>query len=88
MVLCANLSSRGCYSSVFGEQAILTGGIPTLIKESFNALVSKGYNPTVAWFVCYYEVKAIIDLFYDKGFEFLATSIRDNGAEYGGFSKW
>ena len=73
-------------TDLFGEQAILTGGIPTLIKESFNALVSKGYNPTVAWFVCYYEVKAIIDLFYDKGFEFLNNSI-SNVAEYGGFSK-
>ena len=73
-------------TDLFGEQAILTGGIPTLIKESFNALVSKGYNPTVAWFVCYYEVKAIIDLFYDKGFEFLNDSI-SNVAEYGGFSK-
>ncbi|OUW11114.1 MAG: ketol-acid reductoisomerase [Candidatus Pelagibacter sp. TMED166] len=73
-------------TDLFGEQAILTGGIPSLIKESFNTLVNKGYSPIVAWFVCYYEVKAIIDLFYDKGFEYLNNSI-SNIAEYGGFTR-
>ena len=73
-------------TDLFGEQAILTGGIPSLIKKSFDVLVNHGYSPTVAWFVCYYEVKAIIDLFYDKGFDHLNKSI-SNIAEYGGHTR-
>ena len=73
-------------TDLFGEQAILTGGIPSLIKKSFDVLVDHGYSPTVAWFVCYYEVKAIIDLFYDKGFDHLNKSI-SNIAEYGGHTR-
>ena len=73
-------------TDLFGEQAILTGGIPSLIKKSFDVLVNHGYSPTVAWFVCYYEVKAIIDLFYDKGFNHLNKSI-SNIAEYGGHTR-
>ena len=73
-------------TDLFGEQAILTGGIPSLIKKSFDVLLEHGYSPTVAWFVCYYEVKAIIDLFYDKGFDHLNKSI-SNIAEYGGHTR-
>ena len=73
-------------SDIFGEQAILTGGIPSLIKNSFDILVEEGYSPIVAWFVCYYEVKSIIDLFHEHGFEFLNDSI-SNLAEYGGLTR-
>ena len=73
-------------SDIFGEQTILTGGIPFLIKSSFDTLVEEGYSPIVAWFVCYYEVKSIVDLFHQNGFEFLNNSI-SNLAEYGGLTK-
>ena len=73
-------------TDIFGEQAILTGGIPALIRNSVDVLVESGYSPVVAWFVCYYEVKSIIDLFHDKGFEFLNHSI-SNLAEYGGLTR-
>ena len=70
-------------TDLFGEQAVLTGGIPRLIKESFKVLVESGYNPIVAWFVTYYEVKLIVDLFNEKGFQFMNDAISDT-AEYGG----
>ena len=62
-------------TDIFGEQVILTGSIPNIIKESFNVLLEEGYNPEVAWLVCYYEVKNIVESFHDKGFEFLNDSI-------------
>ena len=70
-------------SDIFGEQTILTGGLPKLIQKSFNTLVDNGYSSAVAWLVCYYEVKLIVDSFHDKGFEYLNNSI-SNLAEYGG----
>ena len=73
-------------TDIFGEQVILTGSIPNIIKESFNVLLEEGYNPEVAWLVCYYEVKNIVESFHDKGFEFLNDSI-SNLAEYGGFTR-
>ena len=73
-------------TDIFGEQAILTGGIPALIRNSFDVLVESGYSPIVAWFVCYYEVKSIIDLFHENGFDFLNKSI-SNLAEYGGLTR-
>ena len=53
-------------TDIFGEQVVLTGGIPSIIKESFNVLLEAGYSPIVAWFVCYYEVKSIIMLLDKK----------------------
>ena len=73
-------------TDIFGEQVILTGSIPNIIKESFNVLLEEGYSPEVVWLVCYYEVKNIVDSFHDKGFEFLNDSI-SNLAEYGGFTR-
>jgi len=73
-------------SDIFGEQTILTGGLPHLMKASFDVLVNSGYSPEVAWLVCYYEVKSIIDSFHSKGFEFLNQSI-SNLAEYGGVTR-
>jgi len=70
-------------TDLFGEQAVLTGGIPRLIQNSFKVMVESGYSPIVAWFVSYYEVKLIVDLFNKKGFQFMNDAISDT-AEYGG----
>mgnify|MGYP006125613277 CR=1 FL=1 len=73
-------------TDIFGEQAILTGGLPFLINSAFNTLIKNGYSPTTAWFVCYYEVKTIVDLFHKKGFSDFYQMISDT-ARYGGLSK-
>ena len=73
-------------TDLFGEQAILTGGIPWLLNKSFKVLLEEGYDPVVSWFVCYYELKTIVDLFHDKGFDYLFDSISDT-AKYGGLYK-
>ena len=70
-------------TDLFGEQVVLTGGIPRLIQNSFKVMVESGYSPIVAWFVSYYEVKLIVDLFNEKGFQFMNDAISDT-AEYGG----
>ena len=70
-------------TDLFGEQVVLTGGIPKLIQNSFKVLVESGYSPIVAWFVSYYEVKLIVDLFNENGFQFMNSAISDT-AEYGG----
>jgi len=70
-------------TDLFGEQVLLTGGIPYIIDKSLKVLIEAGYSPVVAWFVCYYEIKTIIDLFHDKGLEYLYDAISDT-AKYGG----
>jgi ketol-acid reductoisomerase len=70
-------------TDLFGEQVILTGGIPKLIQNSFKVMVESGYSPITAWFVSYYEVKLIVDLFNENGFQFMNDAISDT-AEYGG----
>ena len=52
-------------TDLFGEQALLTGGIPMMIDKSLKVLLEEGYSPIVAWFVCYYEIKMIVDLFHE-----------------------
>ena len=73
-----------CETDLFGEQVVLCGGIPKLIRMSFNTLVESGYQPVVAWFVCFYEVKMIVDLFFEKGFDYMNEAISDT-AEFGGY---
>ena len=73
-------------TDLFGEQIILTGGIPKLIQLSFKVLLEEGYSPVTAWFVCYYELKTIVDMFHSKGFEFMNSAISDT-AEYGGITR-
>ena len=51
-------------TDLYGEQVLLTGGIPMMIEKSLKVLLENGYSPVVAWFVCYYEVKMIVDLFH------------------------
>ena len=73
-------------TDLFGEQMVLTGGIPKLIQSSYKALHEGGYSPAIAWMVCYYELKTIVDMFHSKGFEFMNNSISDT-AEYGGITR-
>jgi len=73
-------------TDLFGEQIILTGGIPKLIQSSYKVLLEDGYSPVTAWFVCYYELKTIVDMFHSKGFEFMNSAISDT-AEYGGITR-
>ena len=73
-------------TDLFGEQSILTGGLPKLLQKSFKVLLERGYSPVVSWFVCYYELKTIVDMFHDKGFEYLNDAISDT-AEYGGITR-
>ena len=83
--ICETTFEEEVETDLFGEQVILTGGIPMLIRKSFNVLVKEGYNPIVAWLVCYYEVKSIVDSFHDIGLKQL-NSIISNIAEYGGYT--
>ncbi len=73
-------------TDLFGEQVLLTGSIPYMISKSLKVLLEDGYSPEVAWFVCYYEIKTIVDLFHEKGFDFLYKSISDT-ARYGGITR-
>ena len=73
-------------TDLFGEQTILTGGLPKLLQSSFKVLLERGYSPVVAWFVCYYELKTIVDMFHQNGFEYLNNAISDT-AEYGGITR-
>ena len=73
-------------TDIFGEQILLTGGIPKIIQSSYNVLFEAGYSPAVSWLVCYYELKTIVDMFHKKGFEFMNNAISDT-AEYGGITR-
>lgn len=73
-------------SDLFGEQTILTGGIPHLIINAFNTLVTRGFQPVVAWLVCFYEVKLIVDLFSDIGLSNMQDAISTT-AQYGGSTR-
>jgi ketol-acid reductoisomerase len=71
-------------TDLFGEQAVLCGGATELIKAGFDTLVEAGYQPEVAYFECLHELKLIVDLLYEGGFEKMRYSISDT-AEYGDF---
>jgi len=68
-------------SDLFGEQAVLCGGLTSLIKKGFETLVEAGYQPEVAYFECLHEVKLIVDLIYEGGLGRMRYSI-SNTAEY------
>ena len=70
-------------TDLFGEQSLLTGALPMMIEKSLKVLLEDGYSPTVAWFVCYYEIKMIVDLFHEKGLGYLYNAISDT-ARFGG----
>jgi ketol-acid reductoisomerase len=73
-------------TDLFGEQAVLCGGITALIQAGFDTLVEAGYAPEMAYFECLHETKLIVDLIYEGGLANMRYSI-SNTAEYGDFSR-
>jgi ketol-acid reductoisomerase len=71
-------------SDLFGEQAVLCGGLSSLIKAGFETLVAAGYQPELAYFECLHETKLIVDLIYQGGLSYMRYSISDT-AEYGDY---
>lgn len=71
-------------TDLFGEQSVLCGGATELIKAGFDTLVEAGYQPEIAYFECLHELKLIVDLLYEGGFERMRYSVSDT-AEYGDY---
>ena len=71
-------------TDLFGEQAVLCGGVTELIKTGFEVLTEAGYEPVNAYFECLHEMKLIVDLIYEGGFQKMRHSI-SNTAEYGDY---
>ena len=71
-------------TDLFGEQAVLCGGVTALMKAGFETLVEAGYDPKNAYFECIHEMKLIVDLIYKGGFSMMRYSISDT-AEYGDY---
>lgn len=71
-------------TDLFGEQAVLCGGVCQLMQTGFEVLVEAGYDPKNAYFECIHEMKLIVDLIYQSGFEGMRKSI-SNTAEYGDY---
>ena len=71
-------------TDLFGEQAVLCGGVSALVKAGFETLVEAGYQPEVAYFECLHELKLIVDLFYQGGLNYMRYSVSDT-AEYGDY---
>jgi ketol-acid reductoisomerase len=67
---------------LFGEQAVLCGGVAALVQAGFETLTEAGYQPEMAYFECLHEVKLIVDLMYEEGITGMRYSISDT-AEYG-----
>ena len=73
-------------SDLFGEQAVLCGGVTELIRLGFETLVEAGYQPEIAYYECLHELKLIVDLIYEGGLSGMRFSISDT-AEYGDLSR-
>ena len=71
-------------TDLFGEQCVLCGGVTHLIQEGFETLVNAGYQPEIAYFETFHEMKLIVDLIYQSGFEGMRYSV-SNTAEYGDY---
>ena len=71
-------------TDLFGEQAVLCGGVTELMKAGFDTLVEAGYEPEMAYFECIHEMKLIVDLINSGGFAMMRYSI-SNTAEYGDY---
>jgi len=71
-------------TDLFGEQAVLCGGVTHLIQNGFETLVEAGYQPEIAYFECFHEMKLIVDLMYEGGMANMRRSISDT-AEYGDY---
>ena len=73
-------------TDLFGEQAVLCGGVSELIKAGFATLVEAGYQPEAAYFECLHEMKLIVDLMYEGGISKMYWSVSDT-AEFGGYTR-
>ena len=73
-------------SDLFGEQAVLCGGVTALVNAGFETLVAAGYQPEVAYFECLHELKLIVDLMYEGGMRWMRYSVSDT-AEYGDLTR-
>jgi len=73
-------------TDLFGEQAVLCGGVSELVQAGFETLVDAGYDPKMAYFECMHELKLIVDLMYEKGLAGMRYSI-SNTAEYGDYTR-
>jgi ketol-acid reductoisomerase len=73
-------------SDLFGEQAVLCGGVTALMQAGFDTLVEAGYQPEIAYYECINELKLIVDLVYQGGFEYMRYSVSDV-AEYGDLTR-
>ena len=73
-----------CVTDLFGEQAVLCGGLPDLLRAGYDTLVDAGHPPELAYFECVHEAKLIIDLIYHSGFDAMRQAI-SNTAEFGGY---
>ena len=72
-------------TDLFGEQAVLCGGVSALVKAAFETLVGAGYQPEVAYFECMHELKLIVDLMYRGGLNYMRYSVSDT-AEHGDYT--
>ena len=72
-------------TDLFGEQAVLCGGVSALVKAGFETLVEAGYQPEIAYFECMHELKLIVDLMYRGGLNYMRYSVSDT-AEYGDYT--
>src|ERR1700730_7049515 len=73
-------------TDLFGEQAVLCGGVTELVRAGYETLVEAGYDPRLAYFECMHELKLIVDLMYEKGIAGMRYSI-SNTAEYGNLTR-
>jgi ketol-acid reductoisomerase len=73
-------------TDLFGEQAVLCGGVTAMIKNAFETLVEAGYQPEIAYFEVCHELKLIVDLIYQGGFAYMRYSVSDT-AEYGDYTR-
>jgi len=73
-------------TDLFGEQTVLCGGVTALVKAGFETLVEAGYQPEIAYFECFHELKLIVDLMYNGGLSHMRNSVSDT-AEYGDYTR-
>jgi ketol-acid reductoisomerase len=73
-------------TDLFGEQVVLCGGVTALVKSGFETLVNAGYQPEIAYFECFHELKLIVDLMYEGGIAGMRYSISDT-AQFGDMTR-
>jgi ketol-acid reductoisomerase len=73
-------------TDLFGEQAVLCGGVSELVRAGFETLVEAGYQPEVAYYECLHELKLIVDLIYEGGLQHMRWSVSDT-AEFGDYTR-